>query len=154
MDHNQFDNMLSNTMSSMEFDSDSPPSASNSSSRRGLSSVSSMLNTINLGHPNEQNDGKNGNQPTDVVEGLYNAYESLYREFNTAATTIVCVPMQSYERDGTTGAMKSIIKAVPVAILRPMIGATEAISKVLDGAINSIDENAPIEHKNKYKRIN
>lgn len=40
------------------------------------------------------------NQPADVKEGISTAYRSLSREINSAAQTILAVPMEVYERSG------------------------------------------------------
>jgi autophagy-related protein 2 len=39
-------------------------------------------------------------QPMDVREGIQSAYTSLRRNFNSAAQTILAVPMEVYERSG------------------------------------------------------
>ena len=41
------------------------------------------------------------NQPADVKEGMQTAYKSLSRNLNSAAETILAVPMEVYERSGT-----------------------------------------------------
>jgi autophagy-related protein 2 len=61
------------------------------------------------------------------------AYESLSRGLQTAAHRMVVVPREEYERGGASKAMVSVVTAVPGVILRPMIGATEAISKAVLG---------------------
>ena len=40
------------------------------------------------------------NQPTDIREGVQAAYQSLSKNFNSAAQTILAVPMEVYERSG------------------------------------------------------
>lgn len=40
-------------------------------------------------------------QPMDVKEGIQSAVKSLKRNFNSAAQTILAVPMEVYERSGT-----------------------------------------------------
>lgn len=61
------------------------------------------------------------------------AYDAMSRHLRSAAHTVVAVPVRTYEREGTLGAVKSVIRAVPVAVLRPMIGATEAAARALQG---------------------
>lgn len=41
------------------------------------------------------------NQPTNVTEGVQSAYQSLRKNFNSAAQTILAVPMEVYERSGS-----------------------------------------------------
>lgn len=43
---------------------------------------------------------KYADQPGDVTEGIRTAYKSLSRNINSAAQTILAVPMEVYERAG------------------------------------------------------
>lgn len=43
---------------------------------------------------------KYAQQPVDIKEGMQSAYKSLQRNFNSAAQTILAVPMEVYERSG------------------------------------------------------
>ncbi|GJE87153.1 autophagy-related protein 2 [Phanerochaete sordida] len=91
-------------------------------------------------------------QPANVKEGVVSAYHSLRRNFNSAAQTILAVPMEVYERSGNEGAVKAVVRAVPIAVLRPMIGASEAVSKTLLGLHNTLDPNVRAENEAKYKQ--
>lgn len=64
-------------------------------------------------------------QPADVREGLQSAYKSLGRNLNSAAQTILAVPMEVYERSGTEvrGTLFSIL---PIRIL-----TTSSLHRVL-----------------------
>ena len=75
------------------------------------------------------------------------------RELQYAAKTIVAVPMVEYKKSGPQGYVKSVIRAVPVAVLRPMIGATEAISRTLLGVRNQVDPEMKEDMENKFKEI-
>jgi autophagy-related protein 2 len=44
-----------------------------------------------------------------------------------------------------------VVRAVPVAVLKPMIGASEAVSKTLLGMRNSLDPVGKREQGDKYK---
>ena len=94
---------------------------------------------------------KYANQPIDINEGMEHAYKSLSKNIGTAAHTIFAVPMEVYERTGAQGSVRAVIRAVPVAVLKPMIGATEAFSKVLIGIRNSIDPEQRLQMEDKYK---
>ncbi|KAI9064447.1 hypothetical protein FKP32DRAFT_1685733 [Trametes sanguinea] len=91
-------------------------------------------------------------QPTNVQEGVKSAYSSLKRNLNSAAQTILAVPMEVYERSGNEGAVRAVVRAVPIAVLKPMIGASEAVSKTLLGLQNTLDPNIRQENEDKYKR--
>ncbi|CAG8497159.1 7566_t:CDS:10 [Diversispora eburnea] len=95
---------------------------------------------------------KYADQPADLNEGIEAAYKSLRQNLGTAAHTIFAVPMEVYEKTGTQGTVKAVIRAVPVAVLKPMIGATEAVSKGLLGLRNTIDPNKKLQMEDKYKR--
>ncbi|KAI0054145.1 hypothetical protein FA95DRAFT_1585813 [Auriscalpium vulgare] len=90
-------------------------------------------------------------QPMNVTEGIQTAYASLRRNLNSAAQTILAVPMEVYERSGNEGPVRAVIRAVPIAVLKPMIGASEAVSKALLGLHNSMDPDVRYENEAKYK---
>ncbi len=73
-------------------------------------------------------------QPISAAAGLSDALSALRKGVSDAAATVITVPVQEYRRNGTTGAIKAVIRAIPVAILHPLIGTTEAVSKSLMGA--------------------
>ncbi|KAL7422146.1 autophagy-related protein 2 [Cryptotrichosporon argae] len=90
-------------------------------------------------------------QPHDVREGVTAAYESLSRNISGAAQTILAIPMEVYERSGDDGPLRAVVRAVPIAVLKPMIGASEAVSKTLLGMRNSLDPQIRRELEDKYK---
>ncbi|KAG6876556.1 hypothetical protein C0993_002318 [Termitomyces sp. T159_Od127] len=94
---------------------------------------------------------KYAQQPADLKEGVQSAYKSLRRNINSAAQTILAVPMEIYERSGSEGPARSVIRAVPIAVLKPMIGASEAVSKTLLGLRNTLDPDIRHENEAKYK---
>jgi autophagy-related protein 2 len=49
------------------------------------------------------------------------------------------------------GAVRTVVRAVPIALLRPMIGASEAVSKTLLGLRNTVDPSKRHDDENKYK---
>lgn len=89
--------------------------------------------------------------PSDVAEGALAAYSGLRSTLNQAAHTVVAIPVQVYEQQGAGGAAKAVLRAVPVAVLRTMIGASEALGKAMMGVEGSLDEMHGIEIKQKYK---
>ncbi|EAU88507.1 hypothetical protein CC1G_04213 [Coprinopsis cinerea okayama7 len=94
---------------------------------------------------------KYAQQPADIKEGVQSAYRSLQKNLSSAAQTILAVPMEVYERSGNEGPVRSVIRAVPIAVLKPMIGASEAVSKTLLGLHNTLDPNVRLENEAKYK---
>ncbi|KAH9854243.1 hypothetical protein C2E23DRAFT_754086 [Lenzites betulinus] len=95
---------------------------------------------------------KYADQPTNVKEGVKSAYKSLKRNLNSAAQTILAVPMEVYERSGNEGPVRAVVRAVPIAVLKPMIGASEAVSKTLLGLQNTLDPHIRQENEAKYKQ--
>nr|XP_018264125.1 uncharacterized protein I303_04005 [Kwoniella dejecticola CBS 10117]OBR86283.1 hypothetical protein I303_04005 [Kwoniella dejecticola CBS 10117] len=91
------------------------------------------------------------NQPEGMRQGVQAAYKSLSKNVNAAAQTILAVPMEVYERSGDDGPLRAVVRAVPIAVLKPMIGTTEAVSKTLLGMRNSLDPAARRELGDKYK---
>lgn len=94
---------------------------------------------------------KYAEQPQNVREGLHSGYKSLKRNVNSAAQTILAVPMEVYE-SSNEGPVRAVIRAVPIAVLKPMIGASEAVSKTLLGLHNTLDPNSRHETETKYKQ--
>ncbi|KAG2840775.1 hypothetical protein PC118_g3673 [Phytophthora cactorum] len=90
-------------------------------------------------------------QPATAAEGFGQAYDSLARELHVAAKTIVAVPLVEYKKTGSQGYVRSVIRAVPVAVLRPMIGASEAVAKALIGVRNAVDPELKEDIENKFK---
>ncbi|GAA5828512.1 hypothetical protein JCM11251_000826 [Rhodosporidiobolus azoricus] len=92
------------------------------------------------------------NQPSNVKQGVESAYRSLRENVKEGAQTILAVPMEVYERSANEGPVKAVVRAVPIAVLKPMIGASGAISKALLGLRNSLDPEAQEgELEDKYK---
>ncbi|KAA8901758.1 hypothetical protein TRICI_006004 [Trichomonascus ciferrii] len=82
------------------------------------------------------------NQPTGVAQGLQVAYTSLGRNFALAKEAVSDIGTQTADRGGNAqDAARAVVKAAPIALIRPVIGATEAVSKTLLGVTNQIDSN-------------
>jgi autophagy-related protein 2 len=95
--------------------------------------------------------GKRANPPGSAAEGLRQAYESLSRGLQSAASQMIVVPRDEYQRSGSRGAVRSAFQAMPGAMLSPVIGGMEAVAKVLNGAASSIAPNRVQEHRDRYK---
>ncbi|GAA5872746.1 hypothetical protein JCM3774_005049 [Rhodotorula dairenensis] len=91
-------------------------------------------------------------QPANLRQGVEGAYTSFGENLKDAAQTILAVPMEVYERSGEEGAVRAVVRAVPLAVLKPMIGASGAVSKALLGLRNTLDPQAQAgELEDKYK---
>jgi len=91
-------------------------------------------------------------QPEGLGEGLRSAYQSLSRNLNLAGQTILALPMEIHEKSGTDGLVRTVVRAVPIAVLKPMIGGAEAVSHTLLGLRNTLDPERRADDESKYKR--
>ncbi|KAL7272504.1 autophagy-related protein 2 [Rhizina undulata] len=91
-------------------------------------------------------------QPTGVIQGLRTAGDSLKRNFGSARDALMAVPIEVKEKGSAHGAAQAVAKAVPIAILRPMIGTSEAVSRTLLGVTNSLDPEQKRRVDDKYKK--
>lgn len=66
------------------------------------------------------------------------AIESLTRGIKEANAKVIIIPYREYQRCGTKGAVKSVIKGLPVAICAPLSGAAGALSLGLQGLCDHI----------------
>ena len=76
--------------------------------------------------------------PQDMREALDQAYKGFSKGLNAAAQTILAIPMEVHERGAAEGSARPVIRAVPVAILKGVAGASEAVSKTLLGMQNAL----------------
>lgn len=90
-------------------------------------------------------------QPANIRAGLKHAKHSLSRGVNSAAHAIIAVPVKEYRRSGPKGALTSVIRAVPVAVLQPVIGATEALSYTLLGFRNGMAPDIKRDEEDKFR---
>jgi len=138
----------------------SPPdssSASSSSNREGMG-IGVGTGGVGLGGSggglSTSPKSKYADQPADSMEGLQQAYESIAREIRSAADHIIAIPLEEYRKYGTTRYIQHMVKAVPIAILKPMIGITEGASKIALGVRNQLEPVHKQEVDNKYKHVN
>ena len=87
----------------------------------------------------------NTKQPQGIQESLGMAYGALERELGQTAETVVAVPIKQYERSGASGSIRCIIRAMPVAVLRPAAGLSEALSYTLLGLRNHLNPEAKVD---------
>jgi autophagy-related protein 2 len=76
--------------------------------------------------------------PKGVSDVTGHAMESLARGIQAANYKVVIVPYREYARNGATGAATSVLKGIPVLLVAPLTGATEALSYTLLGARNAL----------------
>jgi len=76
--------------------------------------------------------------PRRLTDTARHSLESVSRGLKTANYKIVIVPFREYRKGGPTEAAKSVMKGIPVAIMAPLGGASEAISYTLLGVRNQV----------------
>lgn len=94
------------------------------------------------------------NQPLNIQEGLEEAYRSLEKHLQVAYNMVWKRKdgyVQSINNVSPSAAAVSVAKIAPIAIIRPLIGTTEAVSKTLQGFANQLDHDNIIKVKDKYK---
>ncbi|KAJ3029773.1 UNVERIFIED_CONTAM: autophagy- protein 2 [Siphonaria sp. JEL0065] len=101
------------------------------------------------GSYSDKNKSKLSEQPRNIREGVEQGAQSLARNVNNAVKTVMDAPGKGIQSEGSSAS--AVARAVPVAILRPMIGATEAVSKTLLGLQNTIDPTKKKQMEDKYK---
>lgn len=100
---------------------------------------------------------KYARQPENLSEGMKQAYKSLKGNVGEAMQTVLAIPVVVQEnasedgRSQTHGSVRAVVRAVPVAVLKPMIGATEAVSKTLLGLRNTMEPGRKQGLVDKYK---
>lgn len=76
--------------------------------------------------------------PRNMLATTPHVVDSLSRGFQEAGHKIILVPYREYQRSGSSGAIKSVLKGIPVAIAAPMTGGAEALSYALLGFRNQL----------------
>lgn len=137
----------------------SPPSSSSSSNQmlQDQHFVYSDIYGVDINAHEDQEEEKKKKEDkrpalaTEISDGFQFAYQNLSKNLGSAAQTIFAVPTEIAVQDAegyteaggsassSSGNGKSVIRAVPVAVIKPMIGLTGAFQTILTGLRNSID---------------
>ena len=70
--------------------------------------------------------------PHSASAGLQAAYGAMARQAKEAGA-VVSIPLVEYQRTGTTGLVRAVLRAVPVLLLLPARGLTETAAQTLAG---------------------
>lgn len=90
-------------------------------------------------------------QPLDTQQGLQEAYNSLETNMGIAYKALKKAHRDIKESNELDSIAATVTRTMPVALLRPLIGATEAVSKTLQGISNHMDQEQVIYRNDKYK---
>lgn len=91
-------------------------------------------------------------QPTSIKEGFLLAYDSLGRNLLVAKDAILNAGTEIGESGSAHDTTLAVMRATPVVLLRPIIGATEATSRALLGINNHLDPSQRRYTHDKYKQ--
>ncbi|ESO82945.1 hypothetical protein LOTGIDRAFT_197758 [Lottia gigantea] len=90
-------------------------------------------------------------QPSDLREGVNNAYIVIKEGFGDAANNLVRAATEEQEQKGLTGVVGGVLRQIPPTIVKPVIIASEATSKVLGGMRNQLRPESKKEDEEKWK---
>ena len=76
--------------------------------------------------------------PRHVGDASHHAYASLSGGLREGHNNIVAVPLREYQNNGAGGAARSALKGIPVGVLAPVAGVSEALSYTLLGLRNQL----------------
>lgn len=145
-----------------ELASDSPVSSGNMVGGNGSGKAQGRVtNSTSTGHHSQRPShgahragavSSNGPtpQPTNLLQGLEQAYGSVSREVASAAETVIAIPIREYVHTGPGGYLKSVIRAFPIAVLRPVAGVMEGVSYTMLGLRNNLDPEARIQEEDMW----
>lgn len=97
-------------------------------------------------------DSSTGGKPASLTEGVFGAVEVL-QDTQQELSTIIAVPLRVYEQEGASGkAAKSVLRAVPLILLKSILGVSEATGRTLIGAHHTLVPERGAEARRRYKR--
>ncbi|KAL7512309.1 hypothetical protein ACHAXN_010012 [Cyclotella atomus] len=92
--------------------------------------------------------------PRHVGDAAGHSVESISRGLRQANYKIITVPLREYQQSGASGAARSAVKGLPIAVLAPLSGASEALSYTLLGLRNSLRPDLRKEAENSLRGLN
>uniref|UniRef100_A0A7S2RNH4 Autophagy-related protein 2 n=2 Tax=Rhizochromulina marina TaxID=1034831 RepID=A0A7S2RNH4_9STRA len=100
----------------------------------------------------EDRTSQSSSQPEGLRNGLLRARDSVSRGVATANRELVLVPIEEYRREGVGAAVAVAIRALPAAVLAPIVGASEGLSYTLLGLRNYMDPDRRLDDELKAVR--
>jgi hypothetical protein len=91
------------------------------------------------------------NQPHNLRQGVTQAINGMSRNVVTAGAALASLPRKIEGEEDARGAVRVAARSVPIAVIRPLIGTTEAISKTLLGLRNTMSPGQQKMNEDKYK---
>lgn len=92
------------------------------------------------------------NQPKGIADGLGLAYDSIQHGIYGAMDSVLVLPMETYaETSNAEDTIHAVVKGLPIAILKPLGGVTEAVSYTLLGLRNQINPHMKNDEEDIYR---
>lgn len=95
---------------------------------------------------------KRYSQPSDIREGMTNAYMLVKEGLGETANQLVRVASEEHEHKGVSGAVGGVLRQIPPTVVKPIILATEATSNVLGGIQSQLVPDARREAVQKWRQ--
>ncbi|KAL3873570.1 hypothetical protein ACJMK2_036667 [Sinanodonta woodiana] len=90
-------------------------------------------------------------QPSDLREGVSNAYIVIREGFSETAQNFVDAASKEHDEKGMMGAVGGVLRQIPPTIVQPVIIGTRATSNILGGIRSQIKPDAHKEEEDKWK---
>lgn len=90
------------------------------------------------------------NVPRNAGDTAGHAYKSLVRGLREANHNICVIPYREYQQSGASGAARGAIRGIPLGVVAPIAGASEALSYTLLGIRNQLRPDKRKEEENAY----
>jgi len=104
-----------------------------------------------LGGEKTTDTSKYANQPSNLIDGFQEAYTTISQQIRESSDNLLIIPLQQYELYGTSGYVTAMAKAIPLAIIKPIMGTTDGMSKVILGAKNQLNKEEKKISDSKYR---
>jgi len=91
-------------------------------------------------------------QPANIREGAEQGLHKLQTNLGEAVYSAFTLPLEVYREQGAAASVRTAIRAIPTAMIKPLIGGVEAVGKLLLGIRNEVEPGQSEEADEKYKR--
>ena len=88
--------------------------------------------------------------PRNAGDAAAHAYESMMRGLCEANHNICVVPYREYQHSGASGAARGAMRGIPLGVVAPIAGASEALSYTLLGIHNQLRPDKRKEEENSF----
>ena len=90
------------------------------------------------------------NVPRHAGDTANHAYKSLVKGLREANHNICVIPYREYQQSGASGAAREAMRGIPLGVIAPIAGASEALSYTLLGIHNQLRPDKRKEEENSF----